>query len=65
MRIDTSIMDTYMSEKKAREYSRRVERLNRAKFKNQVENLKGGLVITIMFLLAVLADTIMFQAGMF
>jgi hypothetical protein len=63
--IDTSIMDKYMSEKKAREYSRRVERMNRQKFHNKVANIKATLLTVIMLLLAILADTVMFQAGMF
>ena len=63
--IDTSIMDRYMSEKKAREYSRRMECLNKKKMKNKVENIKATLGLMIVLLLAVLADTIMFQAGMF
>jgi hypothetical protein len=63
--IDTSIMDRYMSMKKAKEYSRRVERMNRAKLHNKVENIKVTLGLTIVLLLAMLVDTIMFQAGMF
>lgn len=63
--IDTSIMDKYMSMKKAREYSRRVERLNKTRMKNKVENIKTTLGLTIVLLLAVLVDTVMFQAGMF